>query len=84
MTWIAVAVVAILVAVLLVCCAFSEPPGMEEIEPQPCVTDREFCCLLPEVSDEVCMKVRDVLVDVSGWDREEIHPETRLIEFETW
>ncbi|WP_146462629.1 hypothetical protein [Rubripirellula tenax] len=52
--------------------------------PQPCITDDEFCALISDVPDEVALKVRDVLTDATGWDREEIHPRTRLVEFDLW
>ena len=51
------------------------------IQLQPCVTDDEFCELIPDVSRDVASTVRGVMADASGWDREEIHPETRLVEF---
>ncbi len=58
--------------------------GMIErpIEPQPCLSDDEFCRLLGDVSPDVALRVRGVLTDATGWDRDEIHPQTRLIEFE--
>lgn len=59
---------------------------MEQVgfSPQPCLSDEEFCALLPDVPEEVALKVRGILVDATGWDREEIHPNTRLVEFELW
>lgn len=48
------------------------------------VFSKEYCKLMPDVPEEVALKVRDVLVDVSGWDRDEIHPDTRIVEFDLW
>ena len=52
------------------------------IEKQPCVSDEEFCALMPEISEEVALKVRELLCAASGWDRDEIHPNTRIVEFD--
>ena len=81
MLWVPIAIVASLIACCLLS-VLSERQSLAEIEPQPSVSDEEFCELLPEVPREVSMKVRSVMVDVSGWDREEIHPNTRIIELE--
>ena len=79
---------AMFVGWMLAMCAFAIRRGLvqaqHDIISQPCVSDEEFCKLMPEISKEVAMGVRSVLVDVSGWDREEIHPETRIIEFDSW
>lgn len=55
-----------------------------EISPQDSVTDERYCKLMPGVPEEIALKVRDVMVEVSGWDRDEIHPDTRIVEFELW
>ena len=52
--------------------------------PQPEISDAEFCELMPGVDPEIAIKVREICSDVSGWDREEIHPQTRIVEFELW
>ena len=69
-----------IVAMLILCAVSARFEN--QFDPQPCISDDEFCKLIREVPDSVCMQVRDILVDVSGWDREEIHPDTKLIEFE--
>lgn len=46
------------------------------------LNDEEFCELIDGVDADLALKVRDVLVDATGWEKEEIHPGTRLIEFE--
>ena len=51
---------------------------------QPCTTDAEFCALMPDIPDDIALKVRGALADAASWDREEIHPNTRLVEFELW
>lgn len=52
------------------------------IDKQPSISDAEYCALMPEISEEVALKVREVLCDATGWDREEIHPNTRIVEFD--
>ena len=69
-------------SVLVVVCVRKTTEARVGITKQPCVSDEEFCELLPEVPDEVALRVRDVLVDATGWDSDEIHPDTKLVEFE--
>lgn len=75
----------IVVVVLIVLCVCQHSSQSEiEFEPQPCVTDEEFCELMPEISPDIALRVRAVIADSTGWDREEIHPGTKIIEFELW
>ncbi|MEM8671503.1 MAG: hypothetical protein AAGG48_28545 [Planctomycetota bacterium] len=71
-------------ALLFVACERNARERRVGFSSQPCISDEEFCALIPDVPLDVALKVRDVLVDVTGWDREEIHPDTRLVEFELW
>ena len=80
----------LLMALLLYClvlCSIREQRAIEArvgFSPQPCISDDDFCAGIPDVPPELALQVRDVLVDATGWDRDEIHPSTRLVEFELW
>ena len=74
----------LMIVIVIFQCLRSSTQKYADFTPQPEVNDEQFCALMPEVSEDVAMKVRDVLTDVSGWDREEIHPQTRIAEFEMW
>lgn len=58
--------------------------GQVGFAPQPSTTDDEFCKMMPDIPPEIALEVRQICADVSGWDRDEIHPNTRLIEFDLW
>ena len=77
-------VLALAVAILLTACLRQAAAEQVEFSKQPCLTDEEFCALMPDVPDHVALGVREALADATGWDREEIHPKTRLIEFDLW
>ena len=79
MNWILICL--LLIWIVTQCCLSARLPG-GTIVAQPDTTDEEFCGLMPNVPPEVALKVRQILVDATGWDQEEIHPDTRLIEFE--
>ena len=85
MQFLAVLLIATSVLVLFTLC-LSYTQSIEEkaigFVAQPEISDSEFCDLLPEVDPTVALRVRQICSDVSGWDRDEIHPYTRLIEFE--
>lgn len=51
---------------------------------QDSTSDDEFCALLPDVPRDIALEVREVLVDATGWGRDEIHPNTRIVEFDLW
>ena len=72
----------IIVALVALLCCYLEHCKEDRFEAQPCISDEEFCKLMPEVDPQIALKVREILCDVSGWDSNEIHPETRLVEFE--
>ena len=87
MNLIFVILVAIGTAMLFMHCVRESGRQMEEqvgFTAQQEISDEEFCELMPEVDPNVALKVRQVCADVSGWDNDEIHPNTRLIEFELW
>ena len=52
--------------------------------PQPEISDAEFCQSIPDVAPDTALKVREICSDATGWEREEIHPNTKLVEFELW
>ena len=72
----------VLFVVVLVITVFAMSSSEPHIDPQPFISDEDFCRLVPEVPEDVALKVRQVLVDATGWDRDEIHPKTKLAEFE--
>ena len=72
------------VAILFVFCARRAAEARAGFSRQPCISDQEYCALMPDVPDEVALRVRAVLVDATGWDSDEIHPDTKLVEFELW
>ena len=84
MIWIVLAFFAIWLVMRCVIETSKEIQSAAGISPQPLITDQEFCELMPHVSKDVAMKVRGIMADVSGWEREEIHPDTKIIEFESW
>ena len=74
-------------AFAIILCAIETQKRLEDrvgFAPQPSIADDEFCETLSDVPEDVALKVRRVLADSVGWDKEEIHPNTRLIEFELW
>lgn len=72
------AVIVFAIFALLTC----RPRPIEEVLATPHPTDEEFLRQLgPEVSPDTALKVRRAIVDVSGWDTDEIWPDTRLAEF---
>jgi hypothetical protein len=71
-------------AALLINCLIVKPLIHPPIAPQEFVDDDEYCRLMPEIPRDTALRVREGLVDATGWDREEIHPQTKLIEFEYW
>ena len=56
----------------------------QRIQKQPTIPDQEFCALIPEVHPDVCLTVRRIVSETTGWDQDEIHPDTKLIEFDLW
>lgn len=73
----------VIVAVILLFvfnCLLSK--AVPSIAPQEFVSDEEFCRLMPDVPENTALKVREILVDATGWERDEIHPHTKLVEFE--
>lgn len=74
-------------ALLFLCCMREGQRNLEAqvgFSPGPDTTDAEFCELMPDVAPEIALKVREICTEVSGWEPEEIHPQTRLVEFELW
>ncbi len=55
-----------------------------QISKQPTISDQEFCELIPEVHPEVSLTVRRIVSETTGWDQNEVHPDTKLIEFDLW
>lgn len=84
MAYLLVTIAAIVLVIVLVRCSQHALEARVGFSPQPCITDEEYCRLMPDVSNEVALKVRAILSDATGWDCEEIHPKTRLVEFELW
>lgn len=82
-----VPIVAVCLAVLFMSCLRESRRTLEQqvgFVAQPEISDDEFCQLLPDVDPAVALKVREICADVAGWEREEVHPDTRIIEFELW
>jgi len=82
MSTLSVLAIVVLIAAMIAACSLQKSGDPDCFSAQPSISDEEYCALMPGISREVALGVRDVLVDASGWDREEIHPKTRLIEFE--
>ena len=79
--------VALALAILFVRCVREPVRDLEEqvgFSAQPEISDSEYCELIPNVDPEIALKVREVCAEVSGWDQDEIHPDTRIVEFELW
>ena len=81
MAYLLIFIVAVFLAIMCAACGTSSEPPVS-VSPQPSISDEEFCALMPDVRRDVALKVRDILADATGWDRDEIHPKTRLAEFE--
>lgn len=82
MSTLSILVIVVCIAALFAACMLQKSGAPDCFSAQPSISDEEYCALMPGVSREVALGVRDVLVDASGWDRDEIHPKTRLVEFE--
>ena len=82
-----IVLLAAMAVVIVVACLRESRRALESqlgLTKQPATSDAEFCELMPEIDPELALKVRNICSDVSGWDPDEIHPQTRLVEFEIW
>lgn len=75
-------IIALWLIVTFLECGLSDHTTYYSAKSQPILTDEEFVALMPDVDANVALTIRQILVDVSGWDQDEIHPETRLADFE--
>jgi len=87
MNFVIIILVAIAGLFLFYHCFNSTQKGLEArlgFSPQSEISDAEFCAMMPDIDPQIALKVRDVCADVASWNREAIHPHTRLVEFELW
>jgi hypothetical protein len=87
MTWIFTLIAWTLVVWLFIKCCVTEQSRLEQrfgFSKQDDVSETDYCELMNDIPKETALTVRGVLADVTGWEPEEIHPQTKIIEFEIW